>query len=117
MSLINPLILFGLGLIAIPVILHFLLRSKPKKLLFPALRLIQQRRTMNVRRLRLRHIWLLLLRIGVIALLVLAIARPSLPAADYTPTWIEWRTILGIVAIAGLVVACSPGRSTRSLPA
>src|SRR5687767_15010704 len=84
MSLINPAILYGLGLALIPIILHFLLRTKPKKLLFPALKLLQARRTMNVRRLRLRHIWLLLLRIAVIGLLVLAIARPSLPAADYT---------------------------------
>jgi len=62
MSLINPAILWGFALVSIPVILHFLLRARPKKYLFPALRLIQARRTHNIRRLRLRHIWLLLLR-------------------------------------------------------
>ena len=100
MSLINPAILYGLGLAVIPVILHFLLRTKPKKLLFPALRLLQTRRTMNVRRLRLRHIWLLLLRIAIIGLLVLAIARPSLPAADYTPNRNELLTLAAIVGAA-----------------
>src|SRR5688572_30508378 len=101
MSLINPAILYGLGLAVIPIILHFLLRTKPKKLLFPALKLLQSRRTMNVRRLRLRHLWLLLLRIAVIGLLVLAIARPSLPAADYTPSRTELLT-LGAIAGAAL---------------
>ncbi len=67
--------------------------------MFPALRLIQERRSQNVRRLRLRHIWLLLLRIAVIALLVLAIARPSLPAADYFPNMRELLTLLVIVTI------------------
>jgi hypothetical protein len=100
MSLINPAILYGLGLAAIPVILHFLLRSKPKKLIFPALRLVQIRRKNNVRRMRLRHVWLLLLRILVIALIVLAIARPSLPAANYAPNWRESLTIAGIAAAA-----------------
>jgi len=101
MSLINPFILTGIGLAVIPVILHFMMRAKPKKLMFPALRLIHLRRATNVRRLRLRHIWLLLLRVTVISLLVLAIARPSVPAANYAPNGREWLTILviGLVAI------------------
>ncbi|MBT6156672.1 MAG: hypothetical protein HOL01_05595 [Planctomycetaceae bacterium] len=103
MSLINPAILFGLGLAAIPVLLHFLLRSKPKKLLFPALQLIVIRRKNNVRRMRLRHIWLLLLRILVIALLVFAITRPSLPAANYGLNRGEMLTLLAILGIAAAV--------------
>ncbi len=99
MSLINPAILWGLALVSIPVILHFLLRARPKKYLFPALRLIQARRTHNIRRLRLRHIWLLLLRMGVLALLVMAIARPTLPAANYHPNAGEWLRTLAIAAV------------------
>ena len=55
MSLINPALLYGFAFIAIPVLLHFLMRVKPKKFMFPALRLIQKRRLQNVRRMRLRH--------------------------------------------------------------
>ncbi|MCA9077434.1 MAG: BatA domain-containing protein [Planctomycetaceae bacterium] len=102
MTLLHPAILIGLGLAAIPVILHLLLRQKPKKLLFPALRLIQNRRKQNVRRMRIRHLLLLALRILVIGLFVFAIARPSVPAADYTPSLSETLTFLGIV---GLCVA------------
>ncbi len=100
MTLLHPAILLGLGLAAIPVILHLLLRQKPKKLLFPALRLIQNRRKQNVRRMRIRHLLLLLLRIAIIALFVFAIARPSVPAADYTPSLSETLTFLGIVLFA-----------------
>ena len=103
MSLINPLLLYGLGLAAIPVILHFLLRSKPRKLMFPALRLLQNRRKTNVRRLRLRHLWLLLVRIAVIAALVFAVARPSLPAANYSLTTSELLRLGAVIlVIAGV---------------
>lgn len=90
MAWLHPLLLTGLALTAIPVILHLLLRAKPKKLLFPALRLIQNRRRENVQRLRLRHLWLLLLRMAVIGLLVFAVARPRVPAADYAPSVGDW---------------------------
>jgi len=64
-------------LIAVPIVLHLIMRRKPTLLEFPALRFIQQRADMNRRRLRLRHLLLLLLRAGVIALLAFALARPS----------------------------------------
>ncbi len=77
MILTHPFLLFGLVLVAIPVILHLLMRAKPKKLLFPALRLIQNRKRTNARRMRLRHWWLLLLRMAVIALLAIAVTGPK----------------------------------------
>jgi hypothetical protein len=100
MSLLHPVLLGLLGLAAVPVILHFLMRQKPKRLLFPALRLIEMRRKTNVRRLRLRHLWLLLLRIAIIALLVAAIARPLVPAANYGFSTRELLTLTGIAMLA-----------------
>jgi hypothetical protein len=97
---LRPELLFGAALAIIPILLHLLMRSKPKKLLFPALRLIQQRKKNNVRRLQLRHLWLLILRILVIVLIVLAIARPSLPAANYSLTGTETLALIGIVLLA-----------------
>ncbi|MFN0053685.1 MAG: BatA domain-containing protein [Planctomycetales bacterium] len=94
---LHPLLLAGLLLTAIPVVLHLLLRAKPKKLVFPALRLIQNRRRTNVRRLRLRHLALLASRMVLIAALVAAVARPSVPAADYAPRWGDWLR-LGLLA-------------------
>ncbi|MDZ4687147.1 MAG: BatA domain-containing protein [Planctomycetaceae bacterium] len=102
MSLLNPALLFGFALVAVPVLLHLLLRAKPKKLMFPALRLLKQRRIQNVRRMRLRQWWLLLLRMGVIGVFVLALCRPSLPPAQYAPTFGEWIR-LSVVAAFGAV--------------
>ncbi len=103
MSLINPAILYGALLAIVPIVLHLLLRSKPKRVVFPALRLVQVRRRQNVRRLQLRHFWLLLLRVGLILLLVFALARPTLPPANYSLTAREWLT--GLVVLAAAVAA------------
>ena len=52
--------------------------QRPKLLEFPPLRFIQKRHDTNQRRLRLRHLLLLLLRAGAITLLAVALARPSI---------------------------------------
>ncbi len=100
MSLLNPALVYGLLLAAVPVVLHLLMKTKPKRVVFPALRLIQKRKRQNVRRIRLRHLWLLLLRTLVILVIVGALIRPSLPAANYSLTGTEWATLLGIAAVA-----------------
>ena len=99
----HPLVLFGLLLVAVPVILHLLMRTKPKKLLFPALRLIQNRRKTNTRRMRLRHIALLLLRMAMIGCLAFAVARPKVPAADYSLRGGDWLR-LGLIVVAAASV-------------
>ncbi len=99
MSLLNPALIFGFACAAIPIVLHLMMRTKPKKLLFPALRLIQKRRRQNVRRIRLRHLWLLLLRVFVLAILVAALMRPSLPAAQYGLNFRESLTLGIILAV------------------
>jgi hypothetical protein len=101
MSLINASLLFGMGLAALPVILHMIMRSKPKRIEFPALRLLKSRKISNSRRMQLRHFLLLLLRTLLIAVVVLAIARPSLPAARYGLRWWEW-LILALTAVASI---------------
>ncbi len=97
---LRPELLFGAALAIVPILLHLLMRNKPKKLLFPALRLIQHRKKNNVRRLQLRHLWLLILRIAVIVLIALAIARPSLPAANYSLSATETATLIAVVVVA-----------------
>lgn len=103
MVLLNPALLAGLAVVVLPIILHWLLRAKPKPLQFPALRLLQMRRKQNTSRMRLRHLWLLLLRILVLGLLVLALARPSVPAADYSLNGADWLRVLGLAAFIGAV--------------
>jgi len=100
MPAIHPSLLWFMWLGVIPVILHLLLKAKPKKLVFPALRLIQNRQRQNTQKMRLKHFWLMLLRVLAILILVLGLARPRIPAANYWPTLFEWSTLVVILAAA-----------------
>jgi hypothetical protein len=75
----------GAAAAAIPVILHLILRQKPRHEMFPALRLIRQRHRVNLRKLRIRHWLLLAMRMLLIALMALALARPSIHGASFIP--------------------------------
>lgn len=102
MTFLNSALLFGLGLAVIPLLLHFLMKQKPKKFLFPALKLLQQVQRQSSRRLRLRHILLMLLRMLAVILIVLALARPSVPPASYSLNTREVLTLLA-VTVTGIV--------------
>src|SRR6185295_7968913 len=78
MGFVTPALLAGAALIAVPIVLHLIMRREAQRIKFPALRFVQQRRNLNQHRLRLRH-WLLLdLRCAIIAFLAFALARPTL---------------------------------------
>jgi hypothetical protein len=77
MTFLNPLLLAGAALVALPIVLHLIMRRKPRHLEFPALRFLEAKRETNQRRLRLRHLLLLALRVAAILFLALALARPS----------------------------------------
>lgn len=70
--------LLGVAAATLPIIVHLLLKQRPKTIVFPAMRLITKKHTSTVRRLRLRHLLLLAMRMGLILLLGLALARPTL---------------------------------------
>jgi hypothetical protein len=68
----------GLLLAGLPVLLHFLVRKKPRTLLFPAFRFLVEKQRSNTRNLRLRHLLLLLFRIALVVLVCFALSRPRL---------------------------------------
>jgi hypothetical protein len=70
-------LLSGVLLAGIPVLLHLIMRQKPKHLLFPAFRFLLQKHRTNQRKLQLRHLLLLALRIFLLAVACLALARPK----------------------------------------
>jgi hypothetical protein len=76
MTFIHGYLLAGLVLVGAPVLLHLVMRQKPRPLPFPAFRFLRQRHLINRRRLRLQYLLLLLLRMLLIAALCLALARP-----------------------------------------
>src|SRR5438105_15837175 len=78
MPFVFPIALFGAALIGIPILIHLIMRQKPRTLLFPAFQFLLQRHRTNQRKLRLRHLLLLCLRVLIIAGLFLALAQPLL---------------------------------------
>lgn len=100
MAFVNLSLLFGGLLTAVPVVLHLVMRQQPKRMVFPAIQFLRQRRETNRRTLRLRH-WLLLgLRCAAIVLLVLTFARPSVLSAAAG----KW-ALIALAAGAFLLVA------------
>jgi hypothetical protein len=78
MSVIHGYLLFGLLLVGVPILVHLIMRQKPRLLPFPAFRFLKQKHLINRRKLRLQHWLLLALRMLLIGVIVLGLARPRL---------------------------------------
>lgn len=82
MGFLNPLLLFGLAAVSVPIIIHLLNRRKFHKVVWAAMRFLQTSVEQNQRRMRIEDMILLLLRCALIALLALALARPAFKSAS-----------------------------------
>lgn len=78
MSFLNPILLLGLTGIAAPILIHLLNRRQIKRVPWAAMRFLRQSIENNQKRLRLEDLILLLLRVLLIILLAVTLARPSL---------------------------------------
>jgi aerotolerance regulator-like protein len=78
-SFFHPLALLGLAAAAIPALLHLLQRRIPPEVDFPPVRYLSAAERESARRLKLRHLLLLILRTALIVTIVLAAARPLVP--------------------------------------
>ncbi|HWZ29267.1 MAG TPA: VWA domain-containing protein [Gemmatimonadales bacterium] len=77
MTFLHPLALVGLAAAAIPALLHLRQRRTPPVLDFPAIRYLAEAERRTARRLRLRHLLLLVLRTLLVTSVVMAAARPQ----------------------------------------
>ena len=68
----------GAALAALPIILHLFMKQKPKRIIFPALRLIRERQKRAKKQLKIKNWLLLLARMLLLALMALALAQPTL---------------------------------------
>src|SRR6266566_3899636 len=78
MTFLTPAFFLGLAAIAIPVLVHLIQRERKRVVEFPSLMFVRRIPYQSVRRRRIRHWGLLLLRAAAIAMLVAAFARPFL---------------------------------------
>lgn len=76
MNFLAPAFLAGLAAIAVPVIIHLIHRERKAVIEFPSLMFLERIPYRSVRRQKIRHLLLLILRCIAIALLVAAFARP-----------------------------------------
>jgi hypothetical protein len=81
MSFLNPLLLFGMTAVSVPIIIHLLNRRKFERVVWAAMRFLQASVRRNQRRLRIEDLLLLLVRCLLLLFLALAAARPALRAA------------------------------------
>src|SRR5688500_13251905 len=77
MSFLNPIMLFGLAAVAAPILIHLLNRRRVQKVVWAAMRFLKASIEQNQRRMRLEDWILLALRCALLAVLALALARPS----------------------------------------
>ncbi len=105
MQFANVGLLLGGLLVAVPVILHLVMRQQPKQLEFPALRFVRQRSVQNTRRLQLKHWVLLALRCLAVLALVIALARPGV-ASESLGRWVLSGS-LGVILLIGAFVSAA----------
>ncbi len=97
MTFLHPLVLLGLAAAAIPALLHLLERRVPPEAEFPPLRYLSEAERQSARRLKLRHLLLLVLRTALIALIVLSAARPLLPSRGGGGSLVHEPTALAVI--------------------
>src|SRR5512132_3084053 len=76
MNFLAPAFLAGLAAIAVPVLIHLIHRERKVVIEFPSLMFLERIPYRSVRRQKIRHLLLLILRCIAVALLVAAFARP-----------------------------------------
>jgi hypothetical protein len=112
MSFLNPIMLFGIAAVSVPIIIHLLNRRKFQKVVWAAMRFLRISVEQNQRRMRIEDMILLALRCLLLILLALALARPAFMsrAAD----------VFGQSKVTGVVIldnsasmAVSDGTQTR----
>lgn len=102
----------GAALAALPVLLHLFMRQTPKRVVFPALRLIRERQKRSKKRLRVKNWLLLLARMLLLALMALALARPSI-VSEASIGDAEVPTAIGLVFDTSLSMGYKQRDKTR----
>ncbi|MDO9257644.1 MAG: BatA domain-containing protein [Bacteroidales bacterium] len=82
MQFVNPLYLFGLLAIAIPVIIHLFNFRRFRKVYFTNVRFLQELKQQTQKQSQLRHLLILTMRILAIVALVMAFAQPYIPFSE-----------------------------------
>lgn len=72
-----PVLLLGLGVAALPVVIHLLLRPRPRRVWFPPVTFLHLVLASGQRAQRVRNLWLLLLRALLLGCVAVLLAGPT----------------------------------------
>ena len=86
MTFLTPSVLWLLGAVSIPILIHLLSRLRINKVEFSTVQFIKQLETSSIRKMQIQKILLLLLRILALASLVLMMAQPV--TQGFMPGWL-----------------------------
>jgi hypothetical protein len=78
MTFLSPLTLIGLLLVALPLVIHLLVRRRARRLDFPTLKFLRETPSFKLYPRHIRQPLLLVLRAAAIILLIIGLARPLL---------------------------------------
>lgn len=81
MGFLVPLFFTALAVLGVPVLIHMIQRQRTEIIEFPSLMFVRKIPFHSLRRQRVRHVLLLLLRCAALALLIAAFARPFFRSA------------------------------------
>ncbi|MFW6163006.1 MAG: BatA domain-containing protein [Planctomycetota bacterium] len=112
MAFLNPWLLVGLAGIAVPILIHLLNRYRHREVDWAAMELLRRALVVRARQIRIEDILILLLRCLAVALLALAMARPTLRTGAM---WFGRDAQVGVVLAidASYSAAHRPGIRTR----
>lgn len=82
----HPWLLLGLLAIAIPVAIHLFELRKPQRIMFSNVEFIREVKLVTARQRRIKHLLVLLSRVGLIVALTLLFAQPYIPAPERRQT-------------------------------
>ena len=100
MTFLNLAILAGLAAVGIPILIHLLNRRRAKLEDWGAMQFLLASLASRNRRILIEEMILMALRCLLVALLVLAMARPFLPARSAVP----WAVVLPAVLVAAMCI-------------
>lgn len=81
MSFLNPIFLFAIAAVGLPLVIHLLNLRKPKKVQFSTLAFFKELQKTTIRKIKIKRFLLLALRVLAIICLAMVLARPFLPPA------------------------------------
>jgi len=73
---LSPLALLGIGLLALPLIIHTLARKQARRFDFPSLEFIRETKNFRLRPRRIQDPLLLVLRLIALLFVIAGLARP-----------------------------------------